>query len=161
MRYLKWFIKASSIGIGLIFLLVFVIAFWDIIPQIQYWFSKPSSEYRTIISNVPNTRGFQKVDFSGIKSVEWDQMIIFGPYQDICDLNLQEFSKEQVNCEFLGDTAYVLLIKDGKLVVRIPADSMVHRKGQEDSPSGKKGAVILFETDGHGNMFQGGLYDKG
>lgn len=152
MKYLKWFTGAIFIGICLIFLFVFVI--FDGFSQIRYGFSKPSSEYRMIISNVPKTRGLQKVDFSGINSVDWDEMTVLGPYQDICELKLHEFTKEQGNCELVGDTAYVLLLKNGKVVVRIHADSMVHRKGQEDSPSGKRGAIILFETDGHGNMFQ-------
>lgn len=37
---------------------------------------------------------------------------------------------------------------------------MVHRKGQEDSTSEKKGAVMLFETDGQGRMFQDAIDHK-
>lgn len=87
-------------------------------------------------------------------------MLIFGPYANICDLGVQGFSKDKGNCKFVGDAAYILLLKSGNLVAKIPANGMVHRKRQEDSLSGKKGALVLFETDGHGHLFQGGLYDK-
>jgi|GEM_PF-5108249 hypothetical protein len=66
----------------------------------------------------------KKLDLSTFTPFQWDELTLWTPYGDICDLGINDFEKDGPNCETSNDDAeaYLMFLSQNNLVQKIKLD---------------------------------------
>jgi len=66
----------------------------------------------------------KSLDLSQFSPFQWDEVTLWAPYADICDLGINDFEKEGPNCESTADDAdaYLLFLNQNHLIQKIKLD---------------------------------------
>jgi hypothetical protein len=91
-----------------------------------FWFSflqfYSSSLSREFYSTIEKQKNQNILDLRQLQSVDWDELSLWPPYGNICDLGIHQYEKGSENCQFSMDDgeAYLLFLKNNKLVEKVP-----------------------------------------
>ena len=79
------------------------------------------------------------LDLRQMHSVDWDELIVWTPYANICDYGILEYEKGSVSCASSTDDGecYLLFLKNNRLSAKVE----INRKKIDLASSGIKGRV--------------------
>jgi hypothetical protein len=90
------------------------------------------------------------LDLRPIKSVDWDELVYWSPYQDICSYGILEYDPDSANCEASTDDteAYMLFLKENHLVGRVKVNNELTLFESDLGRVEREKAVFTFATQG-------------
>jgi hypothetical protein len=103
----RYFRFLGMVSIGLLVL-------WIWIRHGQFYSPVLSREFYSLVDKSHR----EKLDLRQLKSVEWDELVFWGPYEDICDFGIDGFQRGRFSCKSSSDDGecYLLFLKSNRLV---------------------------------------------
>ncbi len=101
----------------------------------KYHNSSVSREFYSLIKDSNQ----EVLDLRNIQSIDWDELVIWTPYANICDYGIRGYEKAGLNCVSSTDDGecYLLFLKSNKLLGKVA----VNRKMIDLASSDIKGRV--------------------
>lgn len=97
-------------------------------------------------------------DLRKIDAVDWDEIVFWSPYTNICDFGIEGLEKGSPDCKSSGDDGecYLLFLKQNKLAGTVPVDrSKIDLTTAElKERVAKEKAVFRFVTTSFGPKIQ-------
>jgi hypothetical protein len=80
-----------------------------------------NSETRSFYKLVNDSKQ-EYLDLRKFNALDWDELVYWSPYQNICNYGIDGFKAGSANCKFSEDDGecYLLFLKNNKLVRKIP-----------------------------------------
>jgi hypothetical protein len=90
------------------------------------------------------------LDLRSIKSVDWDELVYWSPYQNICSYGILEYDPDSSNCESSTDDteAYMLFLKENHLVGRVKIKNELAAFESDLGRVEREKAIFTFATQG-------------
>ncbi len=102
-----------------------------------------------LIAKESKERG-STLDLAGVNAVDWDELVFWGPYENICDLGISGYSLGKCESSVDDGECYVLFLRKNALVARVSIDRKQIDWAASKLPRriGKGAARFVFKAKG-------------
>ncbi len=94
----------------------------------------------------------ETLDLRGVRTIEWDELVIWTPYANICDYGIEGYGQGSLNCASSNDDGecYLLFLKANHLAgkIKIYRPKIDLATSELDGPISKERAVFVYKTKG-------------